>query len=45
MRQIKIVNNSCSVHEDFRDEIMGCFDVYNERKEDSFSFGVINGTA
>ncbi|KAM6916243.1 polycystin-2-like protein 1 [Xenentodon cancila] len=45
MRQIKIKNNSCKVHQDFKDEIMGCFDVYNEKKEDDVSFGLINGTA
>ncbi|XP_056903628.1 polycystic kidney disease 2-like 1 protein [Takifugu flavidus] len=45
MRQIKILNNSCNVHSDFRDEIAGCFDVYNEKKEDYFNFGLINGTA
>lgn len=45
MRQIKILNNSCNVHSDFRDEIAGCFDVYSEKKEDYFNFGLINGTA
>ncbi|KAG7229937.1 hypothetical protein INR49_009657 [Caranx melampygus] len=45
MRQIKIKNNSCKVHDDFQDEIMGCFDVYNEKKEQELSFGLINGTA
>ncbi|XP_047459185.1 polycystic kidney disease 2-like 1 protein [Mugil cephalus] len=45
MRQIKIKNNSCKVHKDFEDEITGCFDVYNEKKEDDLSFGLINGTA
>lgn len=45
MRQIKIVNNSCIVHDDFKDEIFGCFDVYNEGKEEQFDFGLINGTA
>lgn len=45
MRQIKIKNNSCKVHNDFQDEIMGCFDVYNEKKEEDISFGLINGTA
>ncbi|XP_035519182.1 polycystic kidney disease 2-like 1 protein [Morone saxatilis] len=45
MRQIKIMNNSCKVHRDFQDEITGCFDVYNEKKEDDLSFGLINGTA
>lgn len=45
MRQIKIVNNSCNVHDDFKDEIFECFDVYNEGKEERFDFGLINGTA
>ncbi|XP_078128892.1 polycystin-2-like protein 1 [Sander vitreus] len=45
MRQIKIMNNSCKVHKDFKDEITGCFDVYTEKKEDDISFGLINGTA
>ncbi|XP_053730690.1 polycystic kidney disease 2-like 1 protein [Synchiropus splendidus] len=45
MRQIKIKNNSCHVHADFRDEISGCYDVYNDRKEDDLQFGLINGTA
>ncbi|XP_049456856.1 polycystic kidney disease 2-like 1 protein [Epinephelus fuscoguttatus] len=45
MRQIKIVNNSCKVHNDFQEEIIGCYDVYNDKKEDDLSFGLINGTA
>lgn len=45
MRQIKILNNSCSIHSDFKDEITGCFNVYDEKKEDDLSFGLINGTA
>ncbi|KAM9344848.1 polycystin-2-like protein 1 [Symphorus nematophorus] len=45
MRQIKIMNNSCKVHNDFKDEIMGCYDVYNDKKEGDLSFGLINGTA
>jgi len=45
VRQIKIKNNSCKVHKDFREEITGCFDVYNEKKEDDLNFGLINGTA
>ncbi|TDH01032.1 hypothetical protein EPR50_G00175900 [Perca flavescens] len=45
MRQIKIMNNSCKVPKDFKDEITGCFDVYNDKKEDDISFGLINGTA
>ncbi|XP_061913688.1 polycystin-2-like protein 1 isoform X1 [Entelurus aequoreus] len=45
MRQIKIKNNSCKVHKDFQDEITGCYDVYNDKKENDLSFGLINGTA
>lgn len=45
IRQIKIKNNSCQVHKDFKNEISGCYDVYNEKKEDDLSFGLINGTA
>ncbi|XP_028278433.1 polycystic kidney disease 2-like 1 protein [Parambassis ranga] len=45
MRQIKVKNNSCKVHQDFQDEITGCFDVYNDKKEEDSSFGLINGTA
>lgn len=45
MRQIKVMNNSCKVHKDFRNEISGCFDVYNEKKEDEVDFGLVNGTA
>ncbi|XP_061140397.1 polycystin-2-like protein 1 [Syngnathus typhle] len=45
MRQIKIKNNSCKVHKDFQDEITGCYDVYNDKKEDDLNFGLINGTA
>ncbi|XP_017279853.1 polycystic kidney disease 2-like 1 protein [Kryptolebias marmoratus] len=45
MRQIKIKNNSCQVHQDFKNEIIGCFDVYNDKKEDDLSFGLVNGTA
>ncbi|XP_058507894.1 polycystin-2-like protein 1 [Solea solea] len=45
VRQIKIKNNSCKVHTDFAEEITGCFDVYNEKKENDLGFGLINGTA
>lgn len=45
IRQIKIKNNSCIIPKDFQDEIVGCYDVYNEKKEDDLSFGLINGTA
>uniref|UniRef100_A0A8C8BDB9 Polycystin 2 like 1, transient receptor potential cation channel n=1 Tax=Otus sunia TaxID=257818 RepID=A0A8C8BDB9_9STRI len=45
MRQLKVKNNSCLVHDDFKEEISGCYDVYSEDKEERISFGLINGTA
>ncbi|KAG9344332.1 hypothetical protein JZ751_011001, partial [Albula glossodonta] len=45
IRQLKVTNNSCKVHKDFRQNITGCFDVYSNQKEDTFVFGLINGTA
>ncbi|XP_026079715.1 LOW QUALITY PROTEIN: polycystic kidney disease 2-like 1 protein [Carassius auratus] len=45
IRQIKVKNNSCTVHPDFKREISDCFDVYSEKKEDDSRFGLINGTA
>ncbi|KAK2824027.1 hypothetical protein Q5P01_021202 [Channa striata] len=45
VRQIKVMNNSCKVPKDFKYEIAGCYDVYNTKKEDGHSFGLINGTA
>ncbi|NXA08052.1 PK2L1 protein, partial [Sapayoa aenigma] len=45
MRQLKVKNNSCVVHDDFKEEISGCYDVYSEDKEERVSFGLLNGTA
>ncbi|KAL8186750.1 UNVERIFIED_CONTAM: Polycystic kidney disease 2-like 1 protein [Gekko kuhli] len=45
LRQLKVRNNSCIVHEDFKDDIFGCYDVYSEEKEDKAPFGLLNGTA
>lgn len=45
IRQLKVKNNSCKIPNDFQDEIIGCYDVYSEKKEDDLSFGLINGTA
>ncbi|XP_053166178.1 polycystic kidney disease 2-like 1 protein [Hemicordylus capensis] len=45
LRQLKVQNNSCVVHDDFKDDISGCYDVYTEDKEDRSPFGLLNGTA
>nr|XP_014341844.1 PREDICTED: polycystic kidney disease 2-like 1 protein isoform X2 [Latimeria chalumnae] len=45
IRQVKVQNNSCTVHQDFKHDIFGCYDVYREDKEDKSEVGNINGTA
>ncbi|KAG9485041.1 hypothetical protein GDO78_008258 [Eleutherodactylus coqui] len=45
MRQLKVENNSCVVHEDFVEDISGCYDTYSEDEEDKNPFGLLNGTA
>ncbi|XP_020646855.3 polycystin-2-like protein 1 [Pogona vitticeps] len=45
LRQLKVQNNSCVVHDDFKEDISGCYDVYSEDKENRSPFGLLNGTA
>ncbi|XP_069466725.1 polycystin-2-like protein 1 isoform X2 [Ambystoma mexicanum] len=45
IRQLKVKNNSCNVHKDFKDDISGCYDVYTKEKEDTAICGSTNGTA
>ncbi|KAL7990360.1 hypothetical protein Chor_013790 [Crotalus horridus] len=45
IRQLKVQNNSCVVHDDFKEDIAGCYDVYNKEKENISPFGLLNGTA
>ncbi|XP_051241288.1 polycystin-2 isoform X2 [Dicentrarchus labrax] len=45
LRQIKVRNESCSVHEDLRDEVPDCYNMYTPANEDTTSFGPENGTA
>ncbi|KAM3834677.1 polycystin-2-like protein 1 [Vipera latastei] len=45
VRQLKVQNNSCVVHDDFKEDIAGCYDVYNKEKENTSPFGLLNGTA
>ncbi|XP_066304092.1 polycystin-2-like protein 1 isoform X2 [Branchiostoma lanceolatum] len=40
IRQIKVRNDSCAVHEDFKDEILECFDSYSEAVEEKDPFGL-----
>ncbi|PNJ86951.1 PKD2L1 isoform 1 [Pongo abelii] len=45
LRQLKVRNDSCVVHEDFREDILSCYDVYSPDKEEQLPFGPLNGTA
>ncbi|XP_023444742.1 polycystin-2-like protein 1 [Dasypus novemcinctus] len=45
LRQLRVRNDSCVVHEDFREDILSCYDVYSPDKEEQFPFGSLNGTA
>lgn len=45
LRQVKVRNESCSVHEDLRDEVLDCFNMYTPTNEQTTSFGPKNGTA
>lgn len=44
-RQLKVHNQSCEVHDDFKNEIHVCYDAYSEAIEDREPFGKNNGTA
>ncbi|XP_042341543.1 polycystin-2 isoform X1 [Plectropomus leopardus] len=45
LRQVKVRNESCSIHEDLRDEVQDCYNMYTPTNEDTASFGPKNGTA
>ncbi|XP_061888926.1 polycystin-2 [Entelurus aequoreus] len=45
LRQVKVRNESCSVHEDLRDRVQDCYNVYTPANEDTAPFGPKNGTA
>ncbi|MEQ2196304.1 hypothetical protein XENOCAPTIV_008711 [Xenoophorus captivus] len=45
LRQVKVRNESCSVHEDLRDEVPDCYNIYTPSNEDTAPFGPKNGTA
>ncbi|XP_078479003.1 LOW QUALITY PROTEIN: polycystin-2-like, partial [Lampetra planeri] len=45
LRQVKVRNESCSVHEDLRDKVQDCYNMYTPTNEDTSSFGPKNGTA
>ncbi|XP_023564672.1 polycystic kidney disease 2-like 1 protein isoform X2 [Octodon degus] len=45
LRQLRVRNDSCVVHEDFREEILSCYNVYSPDIEEQLPFGPLNGTA
>lgn len=45
LRQVKVTNESCVVHTDFRDNIKQCYAFYSESLEERTPFGLKNGTA
>ncbi|ELT90189.1 hypothetical protein CAPTEDRAFT_169289 [Capitella teleta] len=45
VRQLKVRNDSCVVHDDFKENIKACYDTYASSIEDKNPFGLINGSA
>ncbi|KAJ4441936.1 hypothetical protein ANN_11799, partial [Periplaneta americana] len=45
LRQVKVRNDSCIVHEDFRRTFRTCYDFYSSEAEDTESFGQETPTA
>jgi len=43
--QVRVLNDSCIVADDFKDAIHGCYDAYYSGVEDKKPYGVKNGTA
>jgi len=45
MRQLRVTDDSCSVHDNFKNAISKCYSIYSENIEDKEKFGPKNGTA
>ena len=45
IRMLKVRDDSCPVHADFKSEIKHCYDSYAPSIEDKKPFGLKNGTA
>lgn len=45
LRMLRVRNDSCEVHDDFKSSISECYDVYSPQVEDTGEFGLKNGTA
>jgi polycystin 2 len=45
IRQVRVRNDSCEIHPDFKDTIQGCYAGYSSAAESRDPFGKMNGTA
>ncbi|XP_076348880.1 polycystin-2-like protein 1 isoform X2 [Tachypleus tridentatus] len=45
LRQLRVRNDSCNIHENFKETISKCYDIYSPEVEDTEPFGLLNGTA
>ncbi|KAG7264667.1 hypothetical protein CRUP_038841 [Coryphaenoides rupestris] len=45
LRQVKVHNQSCTIHRDLRDEVQECYNIYTPSNEDTSPFGPKNRTA
>ncbi|KXJ23969.1 polycystic kidney disease 2-like 1 protein [Exaiptasia diaphana] len=45
IRQVRVRNDSCEVHSDFKSVIKECYAPYSESSEDTSPFGKMNGSA
>lgn len=45
LRQVKVRNETCSIHADLREEFQDCYNMYTPSNEDVSSFGPKIGTA
>ncbi|CAN7994310.1 unnamed protein product [Ixodes hexagonus] len=45
IRQLRVRNDSCNVHSDFKKAITQCYDTYSPHFEDKGPFGLMNGSA
>lgn len=45
IRQLKVKNDSCTIHDDFKDQIKACYDSYAAAIEEKNPFGLMNGSA
>ncbi|KAG5848167.1 hypothetical protein ANANG_G00095580 [Anguilla anguilla] len=45
IRQVKVRNQSCTVHQDLQGELQDCYDAFSSGSEDHAPFGLKNGTA